>query len=321
MGKILMINKNQYKGYYLILSFFLTLIFALRFFYFSHYEILLVSDTLEYYNNFSDIENDLFPYGLEILMPILMFFIKAIGGNFYDFLFFVLTLWLPLIFIIIYRSCYNPLFFIIVFYFLTSFFYMNAVLIIRQYISGVFFIYCMLFAYQHKKISLFLAFLSILSHSYAIVWLIVVGRWFRNFITNKIILSVIIPISLFAVSFSFSSYQLQSVSSFLLQYNMPGLLQRKIQYYNNNNDPVESVSNISLILVDIIFILSIINLLKQKNEFVLKLSSLLIFNSFCFIMLGSNIVSASRFGFWSYYFSIPSLVILLYYCLNLVKDK
>lgn len=68
-----MINKNQYKGYYLILSFFLTLIFALRFFYFSHYEILLVSDTLEYYNNFSDIENDLFPYGLEILMPILMF--------------------------------------------------------------------------------------------------------------------------------------------------------------------------------------------------------------------------------------------------------
>ena len=82
-----MIAKKKHSSLYCIISIVVTSLFVLRAFYFTHYEVQITSDTLEYYYNFKHIEDYLFPYGIEIVLPLSMMFVKLFGGDFNVYLF------------------------------------------------------------------------------------------------------------------------------------------------------------------------------------------------------------------------------------------
>lgn len=312
-----MIAKKKHSSLYCIISIVVTSLFVLRAFYFTHYEVQITSDTLEYYYNFKHIEDYLFPYGIEIVLPLSMMFVKLFGGDFNVYLFFCLLLWGPLIFYTVYISCHKPLLFIVLFFFFTPYFYTNAILIVRQYMAAVFYLYCLYFsAKSYNKLATILGLLSIFSHFYAITWMVFSSSKFIKLVLNDKLYKIIFP-SLALILFLISNIHLDSIAAVLLQFNLPEVLQRKIVYYYYTDNLIQRASYISMIFSCLVFSLSAINIYARKKDIILKVSSVMLFSSFFYILLSQNIVSASRFGFWSYYFSIPSIILLVYFAFSL----
>ncbi|WP_219927969.1 hypothetical protein, partial [Aeromonas sp. HMWF015] len=57
-------------------------------------------DTIEYMYNFNEIHQYPFPYGVEVITPLIMWVVSFFGGDFRDFIFICLAIWTPMIFLL-----------------------------------------------------------------------------------------------------------------------------------------------------------------------------------------------------------------------------
>lgn len=315
-GSRLMIVKRP-EG--IILSLFTAVIFIIVIYHYS-YSFFIIGDTEEYQFNFLQIESNPYPYGIEFIMPIVMSLIRYIGGDFRDFIFFSLTLWVPIVCWFAYLSVRKPIFLLTVFFFSSPWFIDNAAFLIRQYYAAYFFLFFIFSEKTSNKVLFFL--LSVFSHLSSIIWLLGYTIIFIRIAKRK---KILVTIFIFSMACFFISSQVFSLFIQLVNtistYGLPDVFARKIAFYNSDMNSVQVGlfrMSLSLIILTISFlILYLINLDEKKMNFI----SFIFFNASFFLMFSWNIVSASRLGFWSYYFSVPILCFLINYILELTPKK
>lgn len=281
-------------------------------------------DTLEYMYNFNDIRKYPFPYGVEVLTPMIMWVVSYLGGDFRYFIFICLVIWTPIVFLLGFYSRSKFLFIGIYFYFLTPLFIDNAMFLIRQYNSALFYMLFLLYnkrKEQTKLVSLGLLLLSFSSHLSSVFWVIISNKMTVRFFKNRLVfLIVFLPLILLALS------GVDIVSSVVdLIFKIVNVfdvyeINRKLMFYSNNGyDAVAKVSNLAELLAFLLLFLSgyLFFLSKKNNEFCF----FVFVQALIVVLLKNNVVMANRFGFFAFYFSVPILIVLFYFMKNIWVER
>ncbi|HDZ8963316.1 TPA: EpsG family protein [Aeromonas dhakensis] len=281
-------------------------------------------DTIEYMHNFNEIHQYPFPYGVEVLTPIIMWVVSFLGGDFRDFIFVCLVIWTPIVFLLGLYSRSNFLFIGVYFYFLTPLFINNAVFLIRQYNAAFFYIFFLLYSNRKdttKSVSFGLLLLAFLSHLSSVFWFVISNKITIKFFKNRVIFFIVFsPLILLALSgVDIISWVVD------LMFNISNLLDfseinRKLMFYRSSEyEAVSKVNNLAeLIAFSLLFFSGYLFLLSKKNDgfyFFVFSQALLV------VLLKDNIVMANRFGFFAFYFSIPILMALIYLFKKLELEK
>ncbi|HHW4400478.1 TPA: EpsG family protein [Aeromonas hydrophila] len=272
-------------------------------------------DTIEYMYNFNEIHQHPFPYGVEVLTPIMMWVVSFLGGDFRDFIFVCLVIWTPIVFLLGLYSRSNFLFVGIYFYFLTPLFINNAVFLIRQYNAAFFYIFFLLYSNRKdttKSVSFGLLLLAFLSHLSSVFWFVISNKITIKFFKNRVIFFIVFfPLILLALSgVDIISWVVD------LMFNISNLLDfseinRKLMFYRSSEyEAVSKLNNLAeFISFSLLFFSGYLFLFSKNNDgfyFFVFSQALLV------VLLKDNIVMANRFGFFAFYFSIPILMVLIY---------
>lgn len=271
---------------------------------------LFMSDTLQYQQRYDEINNILLPYGVEFVVPSIMYTVKFFGGDFRDFIFFSLILWLPILF---YGWKYiGFLFIIIAVFFLSRFFVDNSTLLIRQYYAALFYIMWIFMDKKNSCLRITIALLAITSHLSALFWIVLSLEWVRKKLVN---IYFIIPAFVFVVVVFFLKVDFISpfINFFLSISDSISVseLTRKVNFYSSEeSENILPVKPTLLYFSLFIFMVTcVFNVLKiDKGEFLPRCELLLIVQSALIIIFKENVVLANRIGFFPYFFSIPILV-------------
>lgn len=296
-----------------IFSIFLVFLYIVLSFYYAN-NINHIGDTLVYKDIYYSSTDTYAYYGIEFLVPTIMFIFREINIPFEGYLFFSLLLWLPLFYSCsknITKNKIYPLAFC--FFLLTPYFYLNSLFLIRQYYAACFFLIGLYFSDKNKKTLYLFYFLSIISHSSALLWVLFSTNLFTRIITKKT--TIIILISIIIYSFLLTNFLSNSIEliihlgSSLNNEN----ISRKIIFYSSGEYLLANQLALHFLLYSIgCFISSFICLkLKTMTRIETKICSLILIQSFFMILFRENIVLANRIGFFVYYFSVPCLSFLL----------
>lgn len=300
---------------------FMSILFSCSYIFISiwHVEnVVLIADTLEYKYNFDFIYSDPFPYGIEIIVPSIMYFVKSLGGDFKGFMLLSLLVWLHMVIYAVF-SVKKSLFFIIVPFFFMSFVFLNnSTFLIRQYYSAFFFIIWLFRKNKKDILSCILVLLSCMSHISSIVWFIVCTRFFMRILYRKYIVGTffIFVLTSLLSGFSFFSYFIDKMVFFSSMVNLNEINRKVAFYVGDNTVNVLPVPLLPLLIAIFLFLLSTYTIYKIRtlntvSTYMSCLCSLIFFQSGIFILLKDNLIMANRVGFFSYYFSIPAVCILL----------
>ncbi|QXC06444.1 EpsG family protein [Aeromonas sp. FDAARGOS 1408] len=306
---------------FFILAYFGFIVFSLvSFGYASTFEVK--GDTLQYFYNFESIKLDPFPYGFEFVTSGIMWLVNFLGGDFRLFLFVCLFMWSPIVFIVILLSRRNPMFIFIYLFFLTPIFMSNALYIIRQYHAALFFIMFIYLQKSERKIkiaSLVLFLVSFCSHLSAILWFSlsrqrVVSLFVKPFFIYTMAFTPFFLLLINVNSISVFVDALIEISNFFGASD----INRKLAFYTTGEYLLAEPIGYQFIFISaIIIILSVYLMLYTAHEntwvFLMFTQSLLL------VTLKDNIIIANRFAFFSYYFSMPSLLILISLSLRGIK--
>lgn len=297
-------NKKQINR--IILSLSIVIVYFVISFHLA-YDTKFISDTVYYRKVFYNINENPIPYGIEFIVPMMMYIIHNFGLSFEFFLFFILMLWVPLIFITANNIYENISYFFIVLFFLSVYFIPNVVVIIRQYVGCLFFIYYLY--YKERKISYIFLFLAFTSHISLIMWWLCSNVYFYDRILKRKLLSILLVIITFLISYVIFKYLHQHINFDMFSNILPSVIENKIRYYQDAVNVNPSVSNLSIVMILILTFLTINA--DVKTSFDKRLTSLVFFQCVLFLLLKDNIVAATRFGMFSFYFSIPLIIIYL----------
>lgn len=305
------------KNIEFFLSFLFTLLYVLACIW--HVEnVNIVSDTLEYKYNFDEIYSVPFPYGIEIITPLIMYCLKVSGFDFNLFLLFSVLIWLPIVIYCVSNIKKSLFFAVAPLFFLSFLFLNNASFLIRQFYAAFFFV---IWLGRNKKLDLaglFLIILSSLSHLSSIVWFLASSGIVVRICCNRYILIFCSSFVLYAliIGFNFFNYFLDFILNFSSMVDFVEL-NRKVGFYlDGQNGAGSKIPILPLLIAILQFSISTYLLYKNKERkresSTLSFIGLVYFQSVCFLILNDNFIMANRVGFFTYYFSIPVVCALLY---------
>lgn len=289
-----------------LLGLFFSIIYVLLSYYWS-YTVVITGDTLEYYYTFLNIANYPFPWFLEYFTSTLMWIVNFLGMDFNGFLFFSNLLWLPLVYIIFYKSEKDIFFLLIGMFFLSYLFFTNASFLVRQYHSFLFFL--MFFFSEKKSYKFLFLLLSIFSHLSAILFFILSEKKVSKFILrNKIIiLFLFIPMCFIDFLFYFDL-----VSNYIINNFGFVSFERKVVGANEYIENMNPVIQTSFVILNLIIIAIISFSKKFDGEMVMSgLFSLIFISSMIYVIMRNEPIMANRIGFVAFSFIIPSLILVL----------
>lgn len=292
----------------------------LIFSYISSSNVIIASDTERYYEHFNNIKVENFPYKTEFFISLLMNFSAMLGGNFYSFVFLTYVLWVPVVAWLSYNSTRVPMYAIIMLFFFTPHFFVNASFLMRQYLCLLFFI-LYLFVKDRKYKILFL-FFSFGSHAFSMLLFVVTRKMFFNILFHNysrvfLFLCIVVVHSL---NINISSFLLSSL------YNLFGglawAIDRKLVMLDFIDSAEYSLSGLIIIINALIFMLFTIFGVSSSLPHAIKFfSAILFFSSFLFLMNISVPIFANRLAFVTYFFSWPSLLFSIYFALSLYNKN
>lgn len=304
-------SRNDF--FYFSLAYVCTIIFIFVSYVFSlNFEVK--GDTQEYLHAFNLIEFIPFPWGLEFVTSGIMWFINFIGGEFRLFLFVCLLMWSPVVFYAVLSAKNNTILFLIYIFFLLPIFMGNVLFLIRQFHAALFFLFFIFYINKsngHKLTSFFLMFLSIFSHISAVLWIVLFSKRVRVFLGNPICAFFIVFIS-FLIFFMQVDVITLLVGFLTDLFSILGfdVIGRKLLFYSSGESlNVSSVGYPFIVLSFCTVFFSMFLLVKYRTDnpiFLLALTQ-----SLLLIVFSDNVVAGNRFGFFSYYFSLPLIVFLI----------
>lgn len=305
--------QNKYTVINKTSSILLVFFYIILSFYFSN-NVEYIGDTLIYKDIYYLSTNTYSYYGMEFIVPTIMFLFREIKISFNGYLFFSLLIWLPIFYSGSKNITKNKLYpLALCFFLLTPYFYLNALFLIRQYYAACFFLIGLCFSEKNKKLFVLFCLLSVFSHSSALLWILFSSTPFIKTITNKIISIFLIFAALLSItSFNFLPTLIDNV---IYLGNILGNdnISRKILFYSSGEYLLAQRLPLHFLIYSILcFIFSLLSLrLKSMTHIETKICSLIIMQSFFMIFFKDNIVLANRIGFFVYFFSIPCLLFLI----------
>jgi len=296
----------------------LGLFFCFLYIFFSMYysnNFILESDTERYYHHFLEFDGDIFLFGLEFVIGMVFWLVKIFSSSFSCFVFFILLLWVPLIYILGCRSLSNPEYVVVIIFFLTPLFFVNAIFLIRQYMSILFFVYFILLTGRRLRYAF--AFLSVFSHLSALLLF---------FFTSNMMLSIVSRfwVRLFLVILSLLFFVLEGslVSIFLnLIYDVFHggyyVVDRKLAtLLLGGADRGDALSG-GVIILSFFTLLFLLFDNDRNASLVASKLNVLIFISVCLLfLLAEHPIIANRVAIVPYFFSVP---VFIYACSNFMK--
>ena len=267
--------------------------------------IQYIGDTLVYSDIYNSVNENHFIYGIEFIIPTIMYTLRLCGLSFHDFIFISLCLWTPLVFLTTLIGLEKKHYYLLslALFLLTPYFFLNAVFLIRQYYAALFFIYSLFI--KNKKVYFLLLCAAIFSHISAILWLILSMPLAYKIIKSKLTLFLLLLIIVF-------SYTGINIFSLLIEFTIEfsyyfdiGVIKKKTLFYRDI--PIYGKLPFHFLLFSIFCFLSSIYLITKKNtpEVNIRLYTIILVQSSLLILFKDNIIFANRIGFFVYYFSIP----------------
>jgi hypothetical protein len=266
-----------------------------------------VNDGLEYKKLYDSVFYALNIYGLESVLPRLMYVSSWIGLDYRDFLLAFSIFWLPVIIYFIWSTRSDCIFLIISAFFLSCLFFDSSYFLMRQFSGTLFF--CFSLIVQRKSAKIVYLCLAVLSHLAIIIWIPALYSSVRNKIIHGRFFALI-----FFVSFALYIFGLLPRDEILSGLNWlsgyfswSGELGRKFGYYNSSQT-VDAALSRSVLFV--IFISGAILLLfrpsnRIQNKVIETILSIMLFSSVICFVFSANPILANRVGFMAYFFAIP----------------
>lgn len=266
-----------------------------------------VGDGLEYQRLYESIFIRVNVYGLESVVPYLMYACKWMGLDYRKFLLLFSLLWLPVAIYFIWATRANGCFLIVAAFFLSWLFFYSAYFLMRQFAGALFFSLSLMIGSRTFKAVLLC--LAVCSHLAIVLWIPALFAPVRR---------VVLDGRLFIVIFfgSFASYVLGSLPEDRIAgwidwlsgyFSWNGELARKFGYYSSNNSADLALSPSVLFVV---FVSGAILLLfrpsaRIKGAAVETLLSIMLVSSVACFVFSANPVLANRVGFMAYFFAVP----------------
>lgn len=294
------------------------LFFYIIFAYSSVVQAPLIGDTLDYFYGFNDSTNNISRYGIEFIIPLIMYVIKAMGLEFEVFLFVTVMLWLPAIFKLA-NSRDDVLFSAIIYiFFLSPFFFGNAVFLIRQY-CGLALVVWSLYAHERNS-KLVLLCLSVFCHLSMIILIVMLFKPLRNVITSKrnIVAATILLLLIKVAGIGLSDVIIKGIS-FILDIGLSvSEIDRKLLFYLGEDGADAALSRtvvgVNVLAIAIYVFRPTVRQVNVDDVFLLMLGS-----SLLLLLLSDIPILANRAGALSYFFNIPFLVISIWQKRCIVK--
>lgn len=281
---------------------------------YSSNHLSIVGDTERYHGYYMNLAYEPYPFKLEFVVNIFMHLSSILGGGFSFFVFIVFALWSGVVYWLCLRSFTSPLFFIMMLFFFTPYFFDNAVFLIRQYICVVFFIYAVFT--RSRVVSLILAFLSLGSHSFFLyLWLVSRSRVSKMiFSTASRVVGGVLLIAVMLLHIDVGGVLVKTMYNSLG--GMSWAIDRKLV------GMMELVGEkdyaLSPLVVGINFLVLLMFVFRggkavDEASPIRSLLSISLFSSFLFFIFLGLPVLANRLAFVTYFLSVPSLFFCMYY--------
>ena len=289
-------------------SLLVSLVFSFIYIYLAWYwssNILISSDTFEYYYAFNNIEYNTYLWFPELFTSFSMLVFSKLGFEFNIYLFFNNIIWLPLVFLFFYHSKKDLFLFVLGFFFLTYIFFVNNSFLIRQFQSFLFF--CLYFIFKEKKYKYIFGILSLSSHLSAILFFILSYKKISYIIlNNKLVIFIIFIILFFS---GFYNYILLIFDYFYSLSNL-GVFSKKIMDSQGYIDNIEDQANSYILGANFLVILLIL-FNRKINKHSSGFYSLIFISSIILILFREQVVMSNRLGFVSFYFLLPCIILSL----------
>ncbi|MBB6056694.1 EpsG family protein [Tolumonas osonensis] len=303
--------------FWLGVSFVFSVLFVILSCYWSK-NVNYINDTLEYKYNFDSIHVDIYPYGVEFLTSLFMYIVSVFGGDFSDFILFSYLMWLPIVFLCVNAAGKNITYFFVSIFLLSTFFYLNASYLIRQYYAASFFV-LYIFLSNRKKISYVFLFASLFSHLSSIIWILTSSAFAVKLCKSRFVIFAFAFFSFFSLTgISIYGFFVEALMHVEVIFNLP-VLTRKIMFYTGGEAELASSVNVRFTVFSILIFIMSAFLMHSKCTLSLldeKICSLIMYQSLFIIVFNENIVLANRVGFFVFFFSIPCFLILIGYYLR-----
>ncbi|EMD1656846.1 EpsG family protein [Pluralibacter gergoviae] len=292
------------------------------------YSIDLVSDNLNYYNVYNNIENDSMPFKFEFILSLLMYISNFIGMDFYIFTFIKVITFLPII-IIVDRNISkknNIYSYLFLFTFISPPMIGTLIFLARQSLSLEVFLLVTTIKSFNKRILLIV--IMFFCHMGSILWVPILLGYKKLFtvLNSKLfwLLSLLILAGAVITGMDLTRLVIQYLATFN---NLPGFimsnLARKRDFYvlhELTEFDTLSILNTIVSVIPVVFFILFVSLKKIENFTVHCLCALYSLSFFLFSLFYNNSIFATRVGFISYFFGVQYLFLFIY-LVYLIKNN
>lgn len=290
------------------------------------YNQTIHGDIKIYYDVYNNVDSAHYPFGLEIMLPLLMRGACYFGLSFYDFTFCRLLLWGWVVFR--WSYCLNRKGFLIIFIFFLSFCippFLNSMMFLAKQSLSLFFCFTSLLVRSRWLKALFVLFM-VLSHFGSIIWLLAIFGCGMKVINSKkfILLTLIVILMNYIFRLDFASGFINFLASDIIP--LPSVIKdlyaTKLGFYLYDQVGMgESLSGLSTVFIVATLGNLYIVINKINNTHYAKITLLYLISTMLLALFYSNDVLANRLGFASYFMVMPFFFFSLFIQLRVKYDK
>lgn len=300
------------KYFIFVLMFTIVLIYKI-------YTIELISDNLNYYNVYNNIQNDIMPFQYEFILSFLMYISSLIGMDYYQFTFFKVLTFLPLIIYVDRNiSKRNNIFsYLFLFSFISPPMIGTLIFLARQSLSLEFFLLLSLIHGFRKKLPVLI--IMFFTHMGSIIW-VPIFLWHKRIVAilnSKLfwVLSCIILIVSVFTGMDLTKALIQYLSTLndLPNFLMANLARKRDFYVIHEETDFDTLSvlNTSFAVMPALIYIIMVKIKEVEHYTVECLCALYGLSFFLFALFYNNQIFATRVGFVAYFFGVQYLFLFL----------
>ena len=283
------------------------------------FTIELISDNLNYYNVYNNIQNDTMPFQYEFILSLLMYISSLLGMDYYQFTFFKVLTFLPIIIFIDKNiSNRNNIFsYLFLFSFISPPMIGTLIFLARQSLSLEFFLLLSLIHGFRKKIPMLI--IMFFTHMGSIIW-VPIFLWHKKIIAilnSKLfwLMSLfILLISIFTgMDLTKTLIQYLSTLNNLPSFLMANLARKRDFYVIHEETDFDTLSmlNTFFAILPVLIYITMVKIKEIEHYTIECLCALYGLSFFLFALFYNNQIFATRVGFVAYFFGVQYLFLFL----------
>ncbi|MBL0443870.1 EpsG family protein [Aeromonas veronii] len=286
----------------------------------------IVGDIKNYYDIYQQVVVVPYPFGGEVMLPLLMSIANYCGLSYYDFTFFRLLLWGVVI--INWSSHLKKKGLLVVFIFFVSFSippFLNSMIYLARQSLSLFFCFLAL-QYSNKIAKTLFVTCMLFSHFGSLLWLLPIFGIGIKFVNSKKFVFIIIVVLIinYFMRLDASSLLIKLLTGDYLP--IPSFIKNmyaaKLGFYLYDQEEIKTSLSLYSVAIMLCTLLTLyISINRYRNGFCDKFLYLYLMSSMFLALFYSNDVMANRLGMASYFMVIPFFVFFIFDAVRINYDK